>query len=167
MSRPPADDPHVPANWDRLLSDAEDGDVAPPGPPAQDTTPQRLTLVAAAWGDLVAIVAMLTAALVAVLFAGRPVTVVALPWTGALAIAWWLAAACVLLVVRRATPGMLMAGVVLRAAPAPRRLPWIVLTALLTAASGGVLALLGARHAPVARVAGTEIVLAQIAGGLA
>ncbi len=159
MSPSPPDDAPVPANWDRLRDD--DGSIAEePFLPPPESTPPRLTLVAAAWGDLVALVAVLTAALLAVLLAGRPVTAAALPWTCALALAWWLASGTVLLAVRRGTPGMLMAGIVLRSPLPPRRLPWTLVVALLTAASGGLLALLGARLSPIARVARSEMVVA-------
>jgi hypothetical protein len=161
MTPSPPDDAPVPANWDRLRDD--DGDTAeelllPP----PESAPPRLTLVAAAWGDLVALVGVLTAALVAVLVAGRPVTAAALPWTCALALTWWVASAYVLLAVRRATPGMLMAGIALRSPPRAHRLVWTLVVALLTAATGGLLALPGARLSPIARVSGAELVMAVL-----
>ena len=165
MSPVPPEDAHVPANWDRLRLDDDENGAEELLPPPSETAPPRMTLVAAAWGDLVAVVAVLTAALVAVLLAGRPVTVAALPWTCALALAWWLASACVLLVVRRATPGMLMAGIALRSPPMPHRMPWTLLVALLTAASGGLLALPGGRRTVLARVSGSDLVVAAIDGG--
>ncbi len=165
MSLSPSDDAPVPANWDRLRDDGTDAEGWSPPPPA--SAPPRLTLVAAAWGDLVALIAVITVSLVAVLVAGHPVTAAALPWTCALAVAWWLASGCVLLVVRRATPGMIMAGVALRSPLDPRRLPWTLLVALLTAVSGGLLALPGARLSPIALSSGSEIEVAvPDAGGM-
>jgi len=172
MSEQSPEELSFPINWDRLSNDAGDeardatddigseigaglGDDtgeealerhqeapragAPAGPPT-------LNLVAAAWADLVALLAFVVAELIAVVIAGYDIKLAALPWIVALALAWWCAAALVLVVVRRGTPGMLMAGVVFKAQVSPSRLAAIILVALVLVCLLGLPALLGARR---------------------
>ncbi len=155
MNDPSASRPEPsPENWD-LLHAAENEPDDRPALGEERIEPG--TLVAAAWGDLVAGVAVVTAALAAVLASGRPVNLAALPWAAVLAVTWWSAAASVLLVVRRATPGMLMAGVALARAPRGGALAAALAAGLLGAATLGVAAWpLGGRPL-IARVTGSKL----------
>ena len=150
------DDLGFPGNWDRLKDrrapEADDGRHD-----SQSAEPPILAVLAAAWGDLVAILAVCAAALVALVGFGHRATLPCLPWAFALALVWWCAAAAILLTVRRATPGMLMAGGVLEDNVAPRRLLAVLAMALILLATLGVPALLGSRRSPLGRVAGSRL----------
>lgn len=159
-----------PINWDQLNDDADDDlreeiaaeiprdpDVAEPDDEATDwyerapepripADPPTLNLVAAAWADLVALLAFVVAVLIAVVVAGYDIKLPALPWVVTLALAWWCAAALVLVVVRRGTPGMLMAGVVFKSRVPSTRLAPAVLVGLLLVCLLGLPALLGAQR---------------------
>ncbi len=116
-----------------------DGEGARPVPPLQ--------AAAAAWGDLVAMLAVATVALSGVAVSGHPLGWRALPWAMVAGLAWWTAAAAVTVMVRVATPGMLMAGLRFGAAVAPGRVPRVVTVALVQA----VLCGLPAAAAPAGR----------------
>jgi hypothetical protein len=187
MSEQSPEELSFPINWDRLSDDADEdlprdtaGDVsseigaelgddadagdealvrrheqapvagAPAGPPT-------LNLVAAAWADLVALLAFVVAELIAVVVADYEIKLAALPWVVALALAWWCAASLVLVVVRRGTPGMLMAGVVFKAQVSPSRFAAIILVALVLVCLLGLPALLGAQRSPLSFAAGSPL----------
>jgi hypothetical protein len=146
----------IPDDWDQL----QEATPRPPRGgsfPEQPETPARITLVAAAWADLVAVLAVCTASLMALLTLGHRATLAALPWAVALAVAWWLAAAAVLVVVRRGTPGMLLAGVAFDRAVPTRRLPSVLAVALLLSATFGVPALVGAERSPLRAVSSADL----------
>lgn len=161
--RPPA----VPDDWDHLDQTA-DGQVLPPEletkPPGGGDDLSTIPLIACSWGDLAAMLALAAATLVALRLAGHGAPFAATPWALALAVLWWAVTAAVLVAVRRGTPGMLMAGVGFEDAVATRRIPWVLLSALLLAATLGLPSAIGrpgwalraAARTPVA-VAGHEI----------
>ncbi len=156
-------EPPVPAGWDRLEL-AEDGplpDTPPPDP--ESGPPERSLLLAAVWTDLVAMLVVGVAALVAVRIAGYALGLAALPWAAALAVAWWLVTSAAFLAVRRGLPGMLAMGVVYAAPVRSGRLAWVLGVALLEALALGLPALLGARRWPRALVAGCTVVTSDAA----
>lgn len=156
-------------DWDRLRERLEDDAPAqllaepvapadiPPATAADDRPVPALQLVAAAWGDLVAVLAVCTAALLAVVLTGHPVGWRALPWAAGLAGLWWLATAAATVLVRHATPGMLVAGVRFTALVAPRRVPWVVLVAAIQMLLVGLPATLPVTPPLLARVAGQPL----------
>jgi hypothetical protein len=102
----------IPGDWDALV----DRSPAARSPAAVTTGPDRhgppvLTLMASAWADLVGMLAVCTGALIAILLLGERPALPAFSWAAALAVVWWIFAASILVVVRQATPGMLLAGV--------------------------------------------------------
>jgi hypothetical protein len=102
----------MPRDWDALMDRGTDD--APPSPPVAGPDapgPPALTVMAAAWADLVGILAVCTGALVAILSLGERPALPAFAWAAALGVVWWIFATTVLVVVRQATPGMLLAGV--------------------------------------------------------
>lgn len=125
--------------------------------PKAPADPPTLNLVAAAWADLVALLAFVVAELIAVVVAGYDIKLPALPWVVTLALAWWCAAALVLVVVRRGTPGMLMAGVAFRSQVPSSRLAPAVLVALLLVCLLGLPALLGAQRSLLRLATGSPL----------
>lgn len=103
--------PGPPEDWDRLR-EALPPDLAPPAPPPAtgDAEPGRLLLLAGALGDLLSVVAVNVCVLLALRLLGHPTVPSVLPWVGALSLIWWSLTAAALVVVRRGTPGMLVAG---------------------------------------------------------
>lgn len=155
--------------WDRIRVPAGEGPPELPLDPLRDDPrPDRtdrdgdhrvpvLQLVAAAWGDLVAILAVCTTALAAAALAGHPVRVPALPWAAGLAGAWWLAAGAATVLVRHGTPGMLMAGVSFDGQVAPRRVPLVVLMAAIQLGLAGLPACLPIAPSLLARAGGRPL----------
>ena len=131
----------VPEGWDRLERPV-DQPSAPPRHSLPDAVPQDpaslIPVIAGSWGDLATILALTAATLVALRLAGHGAPFAAAPWAIAVAVLWWLAAAAALLTVRRATPGMAAAGISFAGAVTPARLPWVLLVALLLAATLGL-----------------------------
>lgn len=159
-----ADDVRTPENWDELAERVEPSTVA--GKPApvlpgdmsssvgdEATSPGRTVRVAAGIADLVTILAVCTAALLA----AREADLVALPWAAGLGVAWWIAAAGVMLRICSATPGMVMAGVRFVTPPPPRRLVATLISGLAGAATIGLVGLAGPRW-PLSIAAGVDIV---------
>jgi hypothetical protein len=115
MRHPNSNDPSAP--WDRL-SDADlEGIEFNVTMPPHDEVPEEDLLgwrnrLAAAWGDLVIIIALTTALIGAIFLAGFPLSLLALPWAAAVGFVGWLVGCGILLRVRRGTPGMLLAGCV-------------------------------------------------------
>jgi hypothetical protein len=148
--------PGVPDDWDRLEPTTdhapEGGPVVTPDAPG---APPLVALVAAAWGDLVTLLAVCAAALLAVVAFGYGTGLDALPWAAGVAVAWWTVAASALLAVRRGTPGMLLAGVAFADRVAGRQLAATVATALLLAVTAGLPSLAGRRHSLLGLAAGT------------
>lgn len=147
--------PGAPEDWDRLR-EALPPDLAPPPAPPHvqaDTSPGRLLLLAGALGDLVSVVVVCATALVALRALGHLAGLPVLPWIFALSLAWWSLSATTLVVVRRGTPGMLLAGFSFASPVAHRRVAGVLLVALLLATTLGVAALLGL-PGPLLRLAG-------------
>ena len=143
-----------PANWDRIDERAEQGQA----PESASALPPLISLMAAAWGDLVAILAVCTASLLTLLGLGHSVSLPCLPWSCGLALLWWCASAAVLLTVRRGTPGMLMAGVVFRDNVATTRLAAVLAAATVLMLTLGLPALLGPRRSWLRRAGGSDLV---------
>lgn len=150
-------------DWDRLR-EALPPDLAPPPapPPASvDSAPGRLLLLAGALGDLVSLILVCASALVALRALGHPAGLAVLPWICALALAWWSLAATTLMVVRRGTPGMLLAGFSFATPVAHRRVVGVLLVALLLATTLGVTAVLGLPGPLLRLVGGSSLALVE------
>jgi hypothetical protein len=138
----------TPNDWDALVDRGVEGQSERESPPPADrgaAGPPVITLMAVSWADLVAMLAVCTGALMAILFLGERPTLPAFAWSAALALVWWLFAASVLVVVRQGTPGMLLAGVSFEDSVAPRRVPGVLTAALFGVATLGLPGLLGDR----------------------
>jgi hypothetical protein len=157
MSERSPEELSFPVNWDRLNETVDDEEPSPssPGqaPGEHPDKPPIINLVAASLADLVAILAFVVAELLAVRMASYKIGWPALPWVLTLALAWWCVAALMLVVVRRGTPGMLMAGVTFKRQVPPNRLAVILLVALTQICLLGLPALLGPDRS-LLRVAG-------------
>jgi hypothetical protein len=147
MSEKSPEELSFPVNWDRLSETATDEELSSSSPDQSPRDhsegPPIINMVAATLADLVTILAFIVAELVAVRIASYKIGWPALPWVVILALAWWCVAALMLVVVRRGTPGMLMAGVVFKHQVAPGRLVMILLAALALICLLGLPALLG------------------------
>lgn len=148
----------IPADWDSLKErsvEPEETPTSPLGVEPEDNRPPILSLMAASWADLVGMLAVCTAALIAVLALGEPPALSVFPWAAGLALAWWAFAACVLVVVRLGTPGMLLAGVVFEQPVPAKRIFWVLAAAIVGVATFGLVGLLGARSS-LLRLAGAS-----------
>ena len=125
---------------------------------ANASEPPALTVMAAAWADLVGILAVCTGALVAILLLGERPALPAFAWAAALGIVWWIFAAAVLIVVRQATPGMLLAGVSFSQPVHPKRVYWVLLAALAGVITGGLSGVIGGRSSILRVAASSNIV---------
>jgi hypothetical protein len=155
----PAHD-EIPGDWD-TLSDRGDVAAGPPQPSAPEPgelAPPVVLLLATAWADLVAMLAVCTGALVAVMVTGQRPALPAFAWAAVLAVLWWAVASVLLVAVRQGTPGMLLAAVRFAAPVPPDRVPWVVAAALLGSLSLGATGLLGARRSPLQAAAGGPLV---------
>lgn len=150
---------HMPTNWDALVDRS-------PNPASQrlDQTcndrdpPSALTMMAASWADLVSMLAVCTAALAAILAIGERPALPAFAWAVALALVWWLFAATILIVVRQATPGMLLAGVSFSDPVAPERVGWVLAAAFIGVATLGLSGGLGGERSILGRAAASGVV---------
>jgi hypothetical protein len=146
-------------NWDTLADRGADG-----GPPSDSVTepdssePPVLTLMASAWADLVGILAVCTGALIAILALGERPALAAFGWAAALGFVWWAFAAAVLVVVRQATPGMLLAGVSFADPVQPRRVGWVLAVALIGVLTIGLSGVIGRRGAALRLAAASEVI---------
>ncbi len=87
----------IPGDWDALMDRSAGSDAT--DSTALDTdsaAPPVLTLMAVSWADLVAVLAVCTATLLAILALGERPALPAFGWAAGLALAWWLFAAAVL-----------------------------------------------------------------------
>lgn len=100
------------SGWDRLSP--IEVEAADPVPTDHWSGPKIgwITRLAVAWADLVAIAAATTALIGAVVLAGYPFELTALPWAVVVALLAWVVISGVLIRVRKAGLGMLLAGVV-------------------------------------------------------
>jgi hypothetical protein len=155
--------PVVPDDWDHLGEPFENQEPPPgldPPPPADEESDSVIPSIASAWGDLASMLGLCAAALIALKVAGHGAPFAAAPWAAAVALLWWLVAATVLVMVRRGTPGMLMAGLMYEDAVPPARIPWVALTALLLAASLGIPSAIGRPGWALRAAAGTPVTVA-------
>ncbi len=138
------DDRDIPGNWDALVDRGPRPRPSSPGPaePAPHRPP-ALTVMAAAWADLVAMLAVCTGALAAILVIGERPALPAFTWAAALAVVWWVFTAGILVVVRQATPGMLLAGLTFADPVAPRRVGWVLAAALVGVVTLGLSGVIG------------------------
>ena len=149
--------PEVPDGWDQLPSLADEpAATAAPGPAAGDPG-SVIPVIAGSWGDLAVILGLSAATLVALKLAGHGAPFAAAPWAAAVAVLWWLVAAAALLTVRRGTPGMVAAGISFAGAVRPARLPWVLLVALLLAATLGLPSAVGPSGWALRVAAGTPL----------
>lgn len=149
----------IPKNWDILQESALDDDVSEEPSPvtASSDAPPVINLLAASWADAVVSLGVCTAALFGLNAAGHQPSLTALPWAIALGFAWWLAAAASLIMIRQATPGMLLAGVTFGDRVAPRRVAVVITAAAVSALLLGLPNLLGPRRAPLALAAASRL----------
>jgi hypothetical protein len=149
----------IPNNWDVLHESSPDEDPVASPPPDADASgsPPTLNLLASSWADAVAALGVCTAALFGLDAAGHNPSLTALPWAVALGVLWWLAAAAALIMIRQATPGMLLAGVVFSNRVAPVRVAAVIIAAAVTAALMGLPNLLGPRRSPLALAAASRL----------
>jgi len=158
MKHPPPERLDFPINWDELTQPSPGADeAASPRQPQTGQVPPTLNLVAAAWADLVCLLCFCTTTLLVVVLNGYAIQVAALPWVASLAVCWWCAATSVLVVVRRGTPGMLMAGLVFGTAVRGTRLPALLVIQLVSAMLLGLPGVLGARLSPLRLAGGTVV----------
>jgi hypothetical protein len=150
----------VPEAWDQIREPAPDLDMEPVEVEQGQmlVEPSRLSLMGGSWGDLVTILGVCTATIIALAILGYGADWACFPWVLALGVAWWIAATSVLLVVRQATPGMLLSGVVFEDSIPRDRVAWVVLAALTLCITLGVPALLGAHASPLRLAAGVDVV---------
>lgn len=149
----------IPGDWDTLTErEREDTDSAPPrAPDDDDEQPTVMTLMAASWADLVAMLAVCTAALVTVMVLGNRPALPAFGWAAALALVWWSFSAGALVLVRQGTPGMLMAGTSFKDPVDPARVGWVVAAALAGVLTLGLPGLLGSGSSILSLAASSEL----------
>lgn len=146
-------------DWDTLVDRRADG-----GSPSHSkiepdpSEPPALTVMASAWADLVGILAVCTGALIAILALGERPALPAFGWAAALGVVWWVFAAAVMVVVRQATPGMLLAGVSFAEPVQPRRVGWVLAAALIGVLTIGFSGVIGGRGAALRLAASSDVV---------
>jgi len=151
----------IPNDWDALVDRGAAVQPERPSPPiaeSDDPGPPVITLMAISWADLVAMLAVCTSALLAILFLGERPTLAAFAWSAALALVWWLFAGSVLIVVRQGTPGMLLAGVSFESSVAPHRVPGVLTAALFGVLTLGLPGFLGGRRSLLRLAAFSDLV---------
>jgi hypothetical protein len=149
----------MPGDWDALVDrPSEDSRLRPPLPSRDHHLPPALTVMASAWADLVGMLAVCTGALIAILVLGERPALPAFAWAAALGIAWWAVATAVLVVVRQATPGMLLAGMSFADAVRPQRVVWVLVAALVGVATFGLSGIVGGRALALRLAAATDVV---------
>lgn len=159
-----ADGDDIPNDWDALVDRGGEDHTERPSPPTVENKEPGLpliTLMAISWADLVAMLAVCTGALMAILLLGERPALPAFAWSAGLALTWWLFAGSVLVVVRQGTPGMLMAGVSFEHPVAPRRVPGVLTAALLGVATLGLPGLLGDRRSLLRIAAVSDLVMEE------
>lgn len=150
---------HMPTNWDALVDRSPDLASRHSDQTGADRDPpSALTLMAASWADLVSMLAVCTAALAAILAIGERPALPAFAWAVALALAWWFFAAAVLIVVRQATPGMLLAGVNFSDPVSSERVGWVLAAALVGVATLGLSGSIGGERSILCRAAASSVV---------
>jgi hypothetical protein len=145
--------PETPEGWDRLAEPSAPLPVEPAR--ASSSRPGMVLLLAGATGDLVATVAVCAGGLAGLRALGHAAPLPALPWAATLGLLWWCVAAAATVVVRRGTPGMLMAGFGYAHPLPPRRVAPVLAVALSNAVLLGAPVVLGLA-APLLRWAGGD-----------
>ena len=147
-----------PRSWDQLseidVDDIEPDTVSssPENPAPAGHVPWSARL-AVAWADLVVVAGLTTAMIGAVILAGYPLSIRALPWAVVVALFGWGAACGIILRVRRGTPGMVLAGLVFADEVAGGRLVLTIAAAGFSALLLGLPVLPGGRAASLLSVA--------------
>ena len=151
-------DPEVPDGWDHLPS-ADDEATPLESLEEVDQQPDGLVipLIAGSWGDLALVLGLCATALIALKVSGHGAPFSAAWWALALAAMWWLVAAGVLVTVRQATPGMLLAGVRFEENVPPNRVAPVLLVGLVMCATLGLPAAVGPMGWPLTAAAGTGV----------
>lgn len=152
----PAD---IPGDWDTLTErERVDSDEVPTQTPdGDDEQPTVMTLMAASWADLVAMLAVCTAALVTVMVLGNRPALPAFGWAAVLALVWWSFSAGALVLVRQGTPGMLLAGTSFKDPVDPSRVGWVVAAAFAGVLTLGLPGLLGSESSILSLAASSEL----------
>ena len=155
----PPEEREIPKNWDILAESPLDENPAIGPPPSSESgvVPATISLLAASWADAVTLLVVCTAALFGVNAAGYSPSLAALPWALGLGAVWWFAATAALVMIRQATPGMLLAGVVFSGRVAPGRVAAVIATAAVSALLVGLPNLLGPRRSPLALAAASRL----------
>lgn len=149
----------MPGDWDALVDRPASVDHAQSTPPRHDHhPPPALTVLASAWADLVGILAVCTGALIAILLLGERPALPAFVWAATLGVVWWGFAATALIVVRQATPGMLLAGMSFSEAIRPQRIAWVLVAALVGVGTLGLSGIIGGRGSVLRLAAATDVV---------
>ena len=149
----------MPGDWDALVDrPSEVGPARSSLPSHNHHPPPALTVLASAWADLVGMLAVCTSALIAILVLGERPALPAFAWAAALGFVWWAFAASVLVVVRQATPGMLLAGMSFSEAVRPQRVVWVLAAALVGVATFGLSGIIGGRGSALRLAAATDVV---------
>ena len=149
----------MPGDWDKLVDRRLEVRTPPSSAsPSRGPGPTALTVMAAAWADLVGMLAVCTGALIAILALGERPAIAAFAWAAALGLVWWVFAAAILLVVRQATPGMLLAGVSFSEPVRPRRVGWVLAAAVFGVVTLGLSGVVGGRDSILGRAAGSDVV---------
>ena len=146
-------------DWDALAERAHE--ITPPTSVVRDPDsppPPALNLMASAWGDLVVMLAVCTGALVAIFLLGERPALAAFGWAAALAVVWWIFATAILVVIRQATPGMLLAGVSFSEPVPPARMKWVLAAAAVGVVTLGFSAIIGSDGSILRRAGGSEVV---------
>ncbi len=146
---PRGDDPEEPLEL--ALEEAEEAPFAPGETGDEEEGPSpagALPAAAAAWADLVLMLAVCSLAVAGARMLGYPVGVAAVPWAAGLGLLAWGLAASVLLVTRRSWPGALLLGLALPPEAGSEHWRRRLLLLLLGAASLGLLAMLLSRLDP-------------------
>lgn len=154
-----------PDGWDRLNGPGT-GDRESAAPASETGEPQpreesAISLIAGSWGDLALVLGVAAAALVSLQLGGHGAPFPAAPWALVLAVTWWAVATGALVMVRRATPGMLMAGVRFERAVPPHRVVLVIGVALVLGATLGIPAAIGPRGWALAGAAGSNVTSAD------
>jgi hypothetical protein len=155
----PPEEREIPKNWDVLAETplADDSSAGVAAATDSGGEPPTINLLASSWADAVASLVVCTAALFGLNAAGHNPSLACLPWALALGVVWWLAAAAALILIRQATPGMLLAGVVFSDRVAPGRVAVVIAAAAVSAVLLGLPNLLGPRRSPLALAAASRL----------
>ena len=151
----------IPRDWDTLADREQQGpaEIVERVVESDNPQPPIITLMAAFWADLVGVLAVCTAALLAVMILGNRPAIPAFGWAAVLALVWWIFSASALVLVRQGTPGMLMAGMCFKDPVDPARIPWVLAAALFGVLTMGLPGLLGNNNSILRAAASADLIL--------